>query len=38
LERLGFEEGESYAVLSRRTVRPVTAAQKVPAVARTTFV
>ena len=38
LERLGFEEGQAYAVLSRRTVRPVKAAQKVPAVARTTFV
>jgi hypothetical protein len=38
LEALGFEEGESYAVLSRRTVRPVKAAQTVPAIARTTFV
>ena len=38
LESMGFEEGESYAVLSRRTVRPVKAAQAVPAIARTTFV
>jgi hypothetical protein len=34
----GFEPGDQYAVLSRRTVRTVKAAQKVPAVARTTFV
>jgi hypothetical protein len=38
LAEMGFEQGETYAVLSRRTVRPVKAAQKVPAVARTTFV
>jgi hypothetical protein len=38
LTEMGFEQGETYAVLSRRTVRPVKAAQKVPAVARTTFV
>ncbi|MEX2225159.1 MAG: hypothetical protein WEB52_01770 [Dehalococcoidia bacterium] len=38
LAGIGFEEGESYAVLSRRTVRPVKVAQRVPAVARTTMV
>jgi len=38
LERAGFEPSESFAVLSRRTVRPVKAAQQAPAVARTTFV
>jgi hypothetical protein len=37
LAAIGFEEGESYAVLSRRTVRPVKAARKVPAIARTTM-
>jgi hypothetical protein len=38
LETLGFEEGDAYTVLSRRTVHPVKAAQKVPSLARTTFV
>jgi hypothetical protein len=37
LAAIGFEEGESYAVLSRRTVRPVKAPRKVPAIARTTM-
>jgi hypothetical protein len=38
LADIGFQEGESYAVLSRRTVRPVKAAQKAPAVVRTTLI
>jgi hypothetical protein len=38
LRAMGFDEGESYTVLSRRTVRPVKAAQKAPVVARTTLV
>jgi hypothetical protein len=38
LRELGFAEGETYAVLSRRTVRPVKEAKAVPAVARTTLV
>jgi len=38
LREIGFEEGESYAVLSRRTVRPVQEARKAPAVARTTLI
>jgi Fe2+ transport system protein FeoA len=37
LERLGFEPGEEFTVLSRRTVRPIKAAKKVPAVVQTTF-
>jgi hypothetical protein len=37
LERLGFEAAEEYVVLSRRTVRPVKDALKVPAVVQTTF-
>jgi hypothetical protein len=37
LERLGFEPADEYTVLSRRTVRPIKAAAKVPAVVQTTF-
>jgi hypothetical protein len=37
LEDLGFEAGDEYAVLSRRTVMPVKDRVKVPAVAQTTF-
>ena len=37
LERLGFEPGEEFTVLSRRTVRPIKEAKKVPAVVQTTF-
>lgn len=38
LERAGFQPQEQYIVQSRRTVRPVKAAQKVPALAQTTLV
>lgn len=38
LERAGFEPQEEYVVQSRRTVRPVKAAQKVPALAHTSLV
>lgn len=37
LEARGFEAGDEYVVLSRRTVRPVKAGAKVPAVVQTTF-
>ncbi len=37
LESLGFEAGDEYAVLSRRTVRTVKAGANVPAVVQTTF-
>ena len=37
LERMGFVPADEYTVLSRRTVRPVKAAAKVPAVVQTTF-
>ncbi len=37
LDARGFTPAEEYAVLARRTVRPVKAALKVPVVARTTF-
>jgi hypothetical protein len=37
LERLGFEPADEYTVLSRRTVRPIKAPAKVPAVVQTTF-
>jgi hypothetical protein len=37
LERLGFEPEEEYTVLSRRTVRPIKEAKKVPAIVQTTF-
>jgi hypothetical protein len=37
LERLGFEPGEEYTALSRRTVRPIKEPKKVPAVVQTTF-
>jgi hypothetical protein len=37
LEAIGFEAADEYTVLSRRTVRPVKARVKVPAVAQTTF-
>jgi hypothetical protein len=37
LDRLGFEAGEEYAVMSRRTVMPIKDVKKVPAVAQTTF-
>jgi hypothetical protein len=37
LQRAGFRGAEEYTVLSRRTVRPVRAKVKVPAVVQTTF-
>jgi hypothetical protein len=37
LEDLGFEAGDEYTVLTRRTVRPVKEAKKVPALVQTTF-
>jgi hypothetical protein len=37
LEEIGFEAGDEFTVLSRRTVHPVKDAQRVPAIARTTF-
>jgi hypothetical protein len=37
LEALGFEAADEYVVLSRRTVRPVAEAVKIPAVVQTTF-
>jgi hypothetical protein len=37
LNQMGFEDGDEYTVLSRRTVRPVKEPSKVPAIVRTTF-
>lgn len=37
LEALGFEAADEYVVLSRRTVRPIADAVKIPAIAQTTF-
>jgi hypothetical protein len=37
LERAGFAPADEYTVLSRRTVRPIKAAAKVPAMVQTTF-
>ncbi len=37
LQERGFEPGEAYTVLARRTVRTVKSAKKIPAVVQTTF-
>ena len=37
LESRGFEPAEEYVMMSRRTVRPVKAGKRIPAVAQTTF-